>query len=850
MKNKSVLIFLLLYCIFFVNFSLSEEFQFESSEIIILEKGNLIKATGDVKATLLDGTEIQGEESIYYKDKSILKVKDNVIVDDKINKIKINAENVIYYKKKEIIKASGNIIIDDKANNIKINTEQATYDRKNEIIKVSDNVFIDDKAGNIKINAEEILYNIKEGIISSKGKTFADVKNQYKIESSDLFHNRNQMKIYSDKRTIIEDSLGNIFEMEAFKFDINKKLLNVKKIVLFDNKNNKFFLENSLVDLKNNKIVGKDIRIDFDNSIFGNKKNEPRLKGRSISANSKESSVYKGVFTTCRKNNNKCPPWAIYAGEVKHNKIEKRITYKNAWLKIYDKPIIYFPYFFHPDPTVNRQSGFLPPSFINSSIHGTSIQVPYYKVISIDKDVTITPRIFFDNNLLLQSEYRQSLKNSDAIIDLSININNNNTKSHFFSNISGSKENGNFEINLEKVSNDNYLKVNKIKSPLIDNTSTLNSFLSYDVSGEDYSFDASIEVYEDLTKKSSDRFEYIFPSFIFEKDLNIKNNEKGNLKFSTTGIQKKYDTNIYELSVINDLDYSSNPIIFSNGLKNDYNFLLRNVNATSKNSKVYNNDNYELLTAFLFKSSYPLSKQTKNYNNYFTPIFSARYSPNKTKNKNDLDRRLSFDNIFSLDRIAQNDMVEGGQSITLGFEYSKKDLKDKDYFNFGLANNLRDEKNYDLPTKTSLGEKRSDIVGNLDFFPSKYFDIEFEFSLDKNLEHSNYNFLQTNLNINNFVTSFEFLEEDNNIGNKSYLINRSQLKLNENNSLIFNTSKNLDKNITNYYNLIYEYKNDCLTAALEYNKEYYIDSDLKPEENLFFSIKIPFGQINTPSIKK
>ena len=138
----------------------------------------------------------------------------------------------------------------------------------------------------------------------------------------------------------------------------------------------------------------------------------------------------------------------------------------------------------------------------------------------------------------------------------------------------------------------------------------------------------------------------------------------------------------------------------------------------------------------------------------------------------------------------------------------------------------------------------------MDFFPSKYFDIEFEFSLDKNLEHSNYNFLQTNLNINNFVTSFEFLEEDNNIGNKSYLINRSQLKLNESNSLIFNTSKNLDKNITDYYNLIYEYKNDCLTAALQYNKEYYTDSDLKPEENLFFSIKIPFGQVNTPSIKK
>ena len=46
-----------------------------------------------------------------------------------------------------------------------------------------------------------------------------------------------------------------------------------------------------------------------------------------------------------------------------------------------------------------------------------------------------------------------------------------------------------------------------------------------------------------------------------------------------------------------------------------------------------------------------------------------------------------------------------------GWQTLRREI-DKDYFNFGLANNLRDEKDYDLPTKTSLGEKRSDIVGN------------------------------------------------------------------------------------------------------------------------------------------
>ena len=45
---------------------------------------------------------------------------------------------------------------------------------------------------------------------------------------------------------------------------------------------------------------------------------------------------------------------------------------------------------------------------------------------------------------------------------------------------------------------------------------------------------------------------------------------------------------------------------------------------------------------------------------------------------------------------------------------------------------------------------------------------------------------------------------------------------------------------------------DCLTAALEYNKDYYTDGSLKPEERLFFSITImPFdNSINLPGIDK
>ena len=61
---------------------------------------------------------------------------------------------------------------------------------------------------------------------------------------------------------------------------------------------------------------------------------------------------------------------------------------------MYDKPILYFPKFFHPDPTVKRQSGFLMPQVIDSSSLGLSFKLPYYKVISENKDLTFLQEFF------------------------------------------------------------------------------------------------------------------------------------------------------------------------------------------------------------------------------------------------------------------------------------------------------------------------------------------------------------------------------------------------------------------------------------------------------------------------
>lgn len=76
--------------------------------------------------------------------------------------------------------------------------------------------------------------------------------------------------------------------------------------------------------------------------------------------------INKGVFSPCKICNvvdDKQPLWQIKAFRVIHNKAEQQIIYEDAYMEFLGVPVLYFPFFSQPDPTVKRRSGFLSPSF-------------------------------------------------------------------------------------------------------------------------------------------------------------------------------------------------------------------------------------------------------------------------------------------------------------------------------------------------------------------------------------------------------------------------------------------------------------------------------------------------------
>ena len=794
MKNNflSKLLFFLISFIYFLN-SYSDELKFEASSIEIIDKDKIIIAKEGVK--ILSGDEIV-----------------------------IDADEMRYDKEEKFLEASGNIKITNLIENIQINSDKISYNKNLEKIVSS---------GNVKIEFEK----------------------NYTLNTKEIIYLKNSGEILINHTSKIKDNLENEIEFQQLNFNANDKLIKGKRVKLLDSEKNSYKFNSAILDFSKNKIIADNVSIDFNKNIFGNPLNDPRLKGNYFFSDGKNSIIKKGVFTTCKKNDD-CPPWQIKAKEINHDKEKKIINYKHAWLEIYDKPIIYFPKFFHPDPTVKRQSGFLMPQVIDSSSLGLSFKLPYYKVISDNKDLTFTTRIFSENEILLQNEYRQVNKNSEHIADFSFKDKDSTSKTHFFSNSITKLDLNSFdisevELNLETTSNNDYLKSHNIKSAINSSQSLLKSFLIFRGNSRDMSLETKIEAYEDLTKdRSSDQFQYIFPSYKFSK--RFPSNYNGNYEIISRGNYKNYNTNIFEKVLINDLKFSSNPKVTSSGFINKFNLIFKNITSDGENSSDYKNKfSSENYGSVFYDISYPMKKEGEFFDSFLTAKGSLMYSPNANKNLRTLDRKIDINNIFNHNRLSLDDAVEGGQSFTVGGEYSLKEKNSgNDIFKAGLATVLRDNEELNLPTKSTLNNKGSDFIGSLVFEPNKNLKLDYNYSMDSDFKSSNYSLLKTDISVNKFVTSFEFLQEDDEIGNESYLSNETSYNFNDAYSLKYRTRRNKKTDFTEFYNLIYEYKNDCLTASIQYNKDYYSDNDLKPTEEIFFSISIvPLTTLNTPSVR-
>tara|TARA_Y100000768_G_scaffold283413_1_gene218059 strand:- start:3254 stop:6148 length:2895 start_codon:yes stop_codon:yes gene_type:complete len=853
-----------------------------SDEITYFKNNEIIITNGNSKAIDKE-VEIDAKNFEYNKLKNTIYAQGDVKINNKKDKYLIYSDEITYNKfKGTILTKSNSKAISD---NITIDADIFKYDERNNILIAEGKVKVDDKIEDYKLEAEYLTYNKNFNKIFTEGKTYALIENKYEFKSKNVFLNRNKKELKSNNYSTIKDDEGNFYRLSKFLYFYEKKFLKGNDIEVDTNykseKNDKLYFKDAFINFSDNSFIAKDTKINLHKKIFDterelvdggknlfNGENDPRIFGSTSSGNEDIVVLNKGIFTSCKKNDS-CPPWSMKANKLTHDRVKQNIIYENAILRIYDVPVFYFPKFFHPDPSVNRRSGLLQPRLNNSNVLGSSINIPYFHVISEDKDITFKPT-FFDNRVyMFQNEYRQESEKSSFIADFSYikgyqskksgeKYDNRNSISHIFSKFDldlGFKNFTNSTVNffLEKVNNDTYLKTfedvivvdkKRLENDLKDKNN-LTSGIKLSLDNEKYKFTSGLTVYENLQSKKNDRYQHILPYYEFSKNLFTNNN--GTLSFSSNGDNSLRNTNNLRTRVSNTVNYSSIDLITKKGFVNNFGIYFTNFNAMGKKDTKYKSSvQTELININELTTKFPMFKDNKNKTNYFTPKASLRINPSNMKNNSARSRILTTDSIFGINRLGVRDGFESGKSLTLGLDYKIEDKENTEkFFEVKLAGVIKDTKNKKIPTSSTLDRTTSNLFGSIENSFSEFFSLNYDFALDNDFNTFENNSIEAEFSVNNFVTTFNFLERSGEMGDTNSISNTTKINFNKQNSFSFKTRRNRKLSLTEYYDLVYEYQNDCLTAGIKYKKTYYQDRDLRPKEDLFLTITLfPLSSID------
>ena len=842
MKNK---IFKFAFIIFFlivpVSSNSQEQFNFDITQIDILQNGNKFVGTKRGTITSNNGIEINADEFEYDKKLNVLKARGNVQIVDEINNYEIFSQNIIYEKNNDFIYTNKKSKALDTKRGIEMNAEIFEYNILKNIITGKNNATLENKLDDYKVSSNFISYLKNQNKIFTKGKTFANIYSKYKFSSENVVLLTDLMELISENKTTVTDN-SNLYKVGKFSYLINEELLKGTDMLINTNYNlptsDKFYFKTAVVDFKDQSFYGTDPTIKVKKDIFDDIDNDPRIIGISATSDKDRSKISKGVFTSCKQN----------------DKNKREIFYNNAVLKIYDFPVLYFPKFFHPDPTVDRRSGFLKPQLNNSNVLGNSFSIPYYSVLAQNKDLTTIPFIFENNLQMVQNEYREINKNSNLYANFGF-VNNykstlNNKKNSIFNlfanyDLNLDLENysySNLFLSIEKVTNDTFLKVfdthfqdNILKPKDYDN---LKNEIKISLTNENYSLKSGLITYENLQKINSDRYEYIFPYYDYNSKINY-NFFGGEINFSSSGSNIINNTNQLKSNINNNINYNSREFTSFDGVQSFFSINTKNLNTVGKNNSEYKSSpQIEILNELNYNLSYPLLKQNEYNINYLTPKALLKINPSDMKNYSTLDRVVNVNNIFNHNRLGL-DSFESGRSLTLGLDFKKENSENLNkFFEIKLASVFRDKEENFMPKKSTLNKKNSNLFGSINNNFSDFFNINYNFAINNNYNSIEYSNLSTRFNMNNFTTEFDLLKENGEMGNSNFIENNTSYRFDDQNFITFKTRRNRKLNLTEYYDLVYEYRNDCLSAGIKYNKTYYEDRDLKPSENLFFTISL------------
>ena len=723
-------------------------------------------------------------------------------------------------------------------------------------------------------SANKITYSQDNNIIEAVGNVVAKNNEGKQISSDKIIYNRSRQQLSTFGNSTLTDNKTGTLSAERFEYNLDKQsILAEKKVKFVDKDKNTYYFSKLNSDDKFNEIIGTDISADLNKELLksGDKFNEfiePRFSGKSATLKNNITIVEDAKFTTCKKSNETegCAYWNLKAGQLIHDKEQKKITYKNVSLDLNSIPVIYVPYFSHPDPTVKRKEGFLAPSFSSLGDNlGSTIKIPYFYPLSESADFTINPVYYFKQNPLLLGEYRERFKNGDFVIEGGYTqgyqkitaTQTDGSRNHLYGNINLNfkdkiLDESQFSTKIQRVNDPTYLRVNKINSTSdglkknlvkeydtkLTNEVYLNSY------GKNEALNIKTAAYQNLTAvKRSDQYEYLAPEIIYSKYNFLDNNLNLNSNFRSLN----KNTNQNKTSFINNLDHSTSESYNSN-LGVGYKFLtkINNINYYSDHKNPNENLNMQINPVVALDTSLPLARISKESEQYIIPRILTRYAPGKMINAKTNDITLSTDNLFSINRMNSDELIEKDFSLNLGLDWlwKEKSLNQTklNEASFSVGQVVKFNNDLDMPTKSSLQNKKSDLVAKTTYLSPSNFDFSIKNTLNNNLNHAYYNDITLKTFLKQGELNFNFYEKNRHIGGERYAKANLTSFVTDSTKLRIETDRNLKTDITNSHKLGIENENECIKYGVYFQKNFASDKDLKPATSVFFGITLlPFG---------
>lgn len=223
------------------------------------------------------------------------------------------------------------------------------------------------------------------------------------VQADELVHDYKNDKVSAVGHVQIYND-GAVLEADQVTYDRKADRIHAQGNVRYRTKDGKV-VYGDVVELS------KDFKEGFVQSLLLETPQKTRFAAARVDRTGGNTSVFQsGVYTaceTCKEDPSRPPLWQVKAKRIIHKEDERTIYYENAQLEFFGLPVAYMPFFWTPDPTVKRQSGFLTPNLFSSDTLGFGASIPYFWAVAPDKDVTFTFAPMSRQGVLGSIEWRQ-----------------------------------------------------------------------------------------------------------------------------------------------------------------------------------------------------------------------------------------------------------------------------------------------------------------------------------------------------------------------------------------------------------------------------------------------------------